>query len=130
MSALRRLAVLWIMLSLVLIGISSRLISFVERLDKKVWIRYEQPIWSEDEAQVAFLRYEVDPKQPQAPVKNRELWIVARVAGEPRKVADLGDQDLALQGWIDDDKRLLLMPRKPQDRVPRWCWHRAAQCPP
>ena len=119
MVVLRRLAIFWVLLGVLLGGVSSKLISWVDQLDRKTWARYEQPLWSEDEAQVAYLRYEIDPKDPQAPIKNKELWVVSRVAGEPRKIADLGEQDLNLQGWVDDDKRLLLMPRKAQAGVPR-----------
>ena len=97
---------------------AKHLISWVDLLDKKVWSRYEQPVWSEDESQVAFIHYQIDPEEPNRSI-DKQLCVVSRVDGEVRNVAHLGEQDLHLLGWLDSDKRLLLMPGKRVDGLPR-----------
>ena len=94
------------------------LVSWVSGSQVRNWVRYEQAIWSEDESQVAFIRYQIDPQDGAPKSVDRELCVASRVEGWVRKVADLGEQDLQLLAWIDDDKSLLLMPRKAEGTTP------------
>lgn len=118
MSVLRRLLILWLVLIGLAVAGGIHLVSWVSGSQVRNWTRYDQAIWSEDESQVAFIRYQIDPQTPTPKGINRELCVASRVEGDVRKVADLGDQDLQLLAWIDDDKRLLLMPRKPEGTTP------------
>ena len=107
---LKVLAALWGVFFVVVLGLSVWLIQRVQEIESQTYPKLAQPCWSENEEQVAYLARE--PKDA-----SWSLWRVESVSGKSFPVCALEAGDWKLEGWLDDDRRLLL--RSVQGGSPR-----------
>lgn len=75
----------------------------VSRLEAATYPNLSQPLYSEGEDQVAYL------SQPHGS-QIWEVWVVSNLNEESRRLASLDPGEWKLEGWFDNDKRLLLSP--------------------
>jgi Tol biopolymer transport system component len=75
--------------------------------------RYEQPVWSQDEEQVAYILRRVPPggDLDKAPA---QLWTVSRFGQQARRIAELPSSSLRLLGWAEQGRSLVLVPGQPR----------------
>lgn len=112
-SVLAKLGALWLVMMALLITVGWNVAAHAYEVDNRPKIHYSQPRWSEDESQIAYLSWAEGTGSSQ-----KALWVGSRVDGKAKKILDLDNQKLTLLGWLDDDKRLLLLPDKAEGAVP------------
>ena len=111
-STLVRYGIFCVCLALLTALLAAYLVRIADKVDEGTLAFYEQPVWSEDESQVAYIRYESDRALSPQEARQRphELWRVSRINGQPMRVALLGNEPYKLLGWINKDQALLLQP--------------------
>ncbi len=119
MSVLQRLLLLWLVIIIVLGSSGAYLSHRAAIYQARKLSHYSQPQWSEDESQIAYLKWDYPVENPKADPDDRQLWVGSRVDGHCKKLISLGNQKLKLLGWLDHDKRLLLLPEKLEGKTLR-----------
>jgi WD40 repeat protein len=119
MSVLQRLLLLWLAIAIILGSSGLYLARRAATYQSRKLSHYSQPQWSEDESQIAYLKWDYAAESPQAEPDDRQLWVGSRIDGHCKKLISLGNQKLKLLGWLDHDKRLLLLPEKLEGKTLR-----------
>jgi hypothetical protein len=101
-----------VFLALVGLGVGAYIYNLEKRadaIDQLPSMLYDQPVWSQDEEQIAYLARPIHGHGDARVTGGLELWRCPRVSGEAVKIGDLAEP-CSLLGWVDEDKSLLLQP--------------------